>query len=278
MRKTRKRACQNSNELRCDVVVEYAGVKSTFTPEDMKRLEHGAFLNENVIDFFLSKRALECVDAMTLEVCSTSFYRRLIIPKHLPHASNVPDHVNSALERVNFLGTQHLHPRFFSSTFSFVPVNVGEDHWVLAVVYHRNCPSVRRLGTIIVFDSHQTDDSTAQHVQIASMLRDFMNCHWCLKHEFGVMNPSKLYTADSCPLTVPNIVTQENGYDCGLYVIKSAEVVMNEGTVISDRCLLTADDLRWLEGYFLDKVVVDEKKGRADLRKEVKDMCKLSRV
>lgn len=276
MRKTRKRTISTTTELINDVVVEYRGVKSTFLSADMERLGPRFHFNENVVDFFLSKRALECTDDLTLEVCSTSFYRLLSEPKHLAHASNVPVHVNEALERVNYLDTQHLHPRFFSCSFAFIPVNIANKHWVLAVAYHRDCPAVRRLGSIIVFDSRPSADSPSQHAQIAGRIRDFMNCEWCFKHEFGQMDPSKVFTAQSCPLIVPNIVRQPNDCDCGLYVIKSAEVVMNNASEISAGCMLTDKCVTWLENFFLDKVVVDPKKGRAYLRKEVKDMSILT--
>ena len=258
------------------MIVVYAGVTSTFTPDDMTFLQPGEYLNENVLDFFISKRARDCVDILTLEVCSTSFYEQLIKPKPLARASNVPEHVNDALQRVNYLDTQHLHPRFFSSSFVFIPVNVDGEHWVLAVVYLRNRSAVGRYGTIIIFNSRQTTASDAQHAQIAEHLRDFMNCHWCLKHQFGVLNPSRVYTTETCPLTVANIGNQSNNADCGLYVIKAAEAVMNHATEISERCLLSNEDLEWLEGYFEDKVVLQEGRCRGDLRKELREMSALT--
>ena len=277
MRKTRKRSRRPDNDEIDDLVVEYAGEKSTLPGESAQLLRAKEFLDQDVLDFFIAQRARDCVEVYTFELCNTSFYRRLITARALPRMSNVPDHVNQALVRVNYLDTQHLHPRFFSSSYVFIPVNLFDNHWVLAVVYHRNGTASGMIATIIIFDSLRSAASGAAHVQIANNIRDFMNCHWCLRHQFGVINPGRVYTDESCPLTVANIERQSNGVDCGLYVIKSAEIVMNNASTICGHCLGSIDDIRWLEGFFTDKVVLEAKKARACLWKELKDMSALAR-
>lgn len=264
------------NELD-DLVVEFAGAKSTLSGDSANLLKGEKFVNQDVLDFFIAKRARDCVEPYTFEVCNTSFYRQLLTSTALPRMSNVPEHVNQALGRVNYLGTQQLHPRFFSSSYVFIPVNINNNHWVLAAVYLGNGTAAGVIATIIIFDSLRSAASDAAHVQIAANIRDFMNCHWCLRHQFGVMAPARVYTAESCPLAVANIEQQRNMVDCGLYVIKSAEVVMNNASTVSEHGLRSVDDVRWVEDFFTDKVVLEAKKSRACLWKEVKEMSVLSR-
>ena len=269
--KTRKRTKVPVKKVPEIVTASYGTTSLQITAKEMECLEPGTFVIEAVIDFFNLKHASECTDPLTMEVVSTYFYELLKKPRVLADASNVPEHVNEALRRVNYLDVQQLHPRFFSASFVFIPINVSDNHWVTAVVYLRHCPEIRREGVILIFDSLQGEDSYKVHSSICTHLRDYMNCHWCLKHQLGQMNPSRVFTSDTCPMCVAKIPEQRNGFDCGLYVLQSCEIVMNNATEISEKCLLTDEDLGWLSSFFESKMSFDSVSYREELLNEIRE-------
>ena len=269
-RGSRKRPKVSVPELPESVSVSFWNTRCTLERDEMNRLSPGQFLSEDILDFFICKRASERTDQLSIDVVSTRFYQKLTCPRKLPPASNVPPLVNEALQRVGYLEVQHLHPRIFSSSFVFVPVHVDNNHWILAVIYLRNVPLNDRQGAIIIFDSLKRDEADDLYSTVSSNLRDFLNCHWCLQVQLGNLNPSRVFTVETCPMIVADIPEQKNGSDCGLYVLKACEVVMNNANVIADHCLVEESYMDWLRKYFADQFIFDSVSYRDDLLNELR--------
>ncbi|XP_077152850.1 sentrin-specific protease 7 isoform X1 [Ranitomeya variabilis] len=104
------------------------------TNEDLECLEHGEFLNDVIIDFYLKYLLLEKFPTHFAEKCHvfSSFFFKCLTRK-----DNVTDDDNSGMpaaqRRHRRVKTWTRHVDIFTKDFIFVPVNEN-SHWYLAVI------------------------------------------------------------------------------------------------------------------------------------------------
>ncbi|XP_073520787.1 sentrin-specific protease 7 isoform X2 [Phyllobates terribilis] len=104
------------------------------TNEDLECLEHGEFLNDVIIDFYLKYLLLEKFPTHFAEKCHvfSSFFFRCLTRK-----DNVTDDNNSGMpaaqRRHRRVKTWTRHVDIFAKDFIFVPVNEN-SHWYLVVI------------------------------------------------------------------------------------------------------------------------------------------------
>lgn len=141
----------------------------------------------------------------------------------------------------------------------FIPV-CRSGHWFLALVY--NLPTLANRGrksddsTVapilmidsIVYGSNAEDFSCSpsSREQEAKLIRDFIRCEWMAKLD-GHGSPSSPpeFTFKSMPLIYPKVPQQENGYDCGIFVMLFFEAFSKQKFPMKD--LLSDKIIQWYD-------------------------------
>ena len=255
-----------------DRKVQFGKLTVEIIDADIERLKVGSCLNENLIDFFLCKRARNDIGDLSKCVASTRWFFGLSKERRIARVLKIPSHVNDSLS-VNFLGVQQQHPEWFRSDLVFVPVHVDGCHWVLAVILNRSEPSPVSMdkchAVIVVFDSLPSKGSVKRCNDIANKLRSFMNCEWYFRCVEREGKDVREFDSVTCPLIIPVVERQTNGSDCGLYVLRACETLLGSANELKPHLLLNDSDVDWLRVYLSGKVTVDGKSYRAELSREV---------
>ncbi|XP_032412106.1 sentrin-specific protease 7-like isoform X5 [Xiphophorus hellerii] len=253
--------------------------RMTLTQEDLDCLDAGEFLNDVIIDFYLKYLLLEGVGgtvAQRSHVFSSFFYKQLSCRRAAGEsdAPSVPDH-HTRHQRVK---TWTRDVDIFSKDFLFVPVNKAA-HWFLVVVCFPGLEDVRTeeflsgaggseraaaeprprsqlpplrvvrlqcslLGCqkktvtkrpcILVMDSLKL----SSHDDVCRLIRGYLQVEWEVRRKTRrLFAPASMR---SCTCSVPQ---QDNGSDCGVYLLQFAESFLQNPVVDFDPPLR-------LEGWF----------------------------
>uniref|UniRef100_A0A3B5LYX1 Ubiquitin-like protease family profile domain-containing protein n=1 Tax=Xiphophorus couchianus TaxID=32473 RepID=A0A3B5LYX1_9TELE len=247
--------------------------RMTLTQEDLDCLDAGEFLNDVIIDFYLKYLLLEGVGgtvAQRSHVFSSFFYKQLSSQRHRPRVKTwtrdvdifskdflfVP--VNKAahwflvvvcfprledvrteeflsgageqLARLGLVlsgggrGTVHQMWTRTSSACSLIYINSPRDNWCLAPC--RPC--------ILVMDSLKL----SSHDDVCRLIRGYLQVEWEVRRKTRrLFAPASMR---SCTCSVPQ---QDNGSDCGVYLLQFAESFLQNPVVDFDPPLR-------LEGWF----------------------------
>ena len=170
---------------------------------DYFRLNDGEYLNDTVVDFYL-RYLIETIPTKYSFYAFTSFFYNSLVEGGYEKVSKWTKNVD-----------------LFEYTHWFIPV-VENEHWNLAVVcYPGACfdDNDKNLTYILFFDSLEIRNST-----LAKVLRDYISSEWENK---GKGPKLELGTHDII-LYTPKIPTQDNSYDCGVFLLQYAELVMQD--------------------------------------------------
>lgn len=109
----------------------------------------------------------------------------------------------------------------FKKEFLFIPV-CRSGHWFLLLVHNLSLLETRAANEqtrsfIFVLDSiawsnRSNIPSSREHE--AEMIKSFLRCEWVAKERSTLEVDEK-----SLPLVYPKVPQQDNGYDCGVYVL-----------------------------------------------------------
>ncbi|KAE8625282.1 hypothetical protein XENTR_v10006215 [Xenopus tropicalis] len=224
------------------------------TNEDLDCLEHGEFLNDVIIDFYLKYLLLERFPKHFAErshIFSSFFYKCLTRKEIAANESCAS--LPAAQRRHQRVKTWTRHVDIFTKDFIFVPVNEN-SHWYLAVICfpwlesaefeERNfdstnlcdstrpsphsgsnkkksretkgnlCRKVCKRPCLLIFDSLKSG-SVQTTVQV---LREYLKVEWEVKRktmrEFSRSNMRDFY---------PKVPKQNNSTDCGLFLLQYVE-------------------------------------------------------
>ncbi|XP_043965536.1 sentrin-specific protease 7b isoform X1 [Gambusia affinis] len=246
--------------------------RMTLTQEDLDCLDAGEFLNDVIIDFYFKYLLLEGVGgtvAQRSHVFSSFFYKQLSCRRAAGEsdAPSVPDH-HTRHQRVK---TWTRDVDIFSKDFLFVPVNKAA-HWFLVVVCFPGLEGVRteeflsgadgseraaaeprprsqlppcsllgcqkktvtKRSCILVMDSLKL----SSHDDVCRLIRGYLQVEWEVRRKTPrLFTPA---TMRSCTCSVPQ---QDNGSDCGVYLLQFAESFLQNPVVDFDLPLR-------LEGWF----------------------------
>ncbi|XP_077338617.1 sentrin-specific protease 7 isoform X2 [Lithobates pipiens] len=102
--------------------------------EDLECLEHGEFLNDVIIDFYLKYLMLEIFPKPFADRCHifSSFFFKCLTRKENSSSDNNPD-ISTAERRHQSVKNWTRHVDIFTKDFIFVPINEN-SHWYLAVI------------------------------------------------------------------------------------------------------------------------------------------------
>lgn len=134
----------------------------------------------------------------------------------------------------------------FDKDFIFIPV-CRSGHWFLALIYNRPSLNEKR-GMIFIVDSivwSSEEDVFSSHSSReheAEMIRSFIRFEWLAKRGTG---PIPEFSDKSLPLFYPKVPQQENGYDCGVFLLMFFEEFLKRKFPVDD--LLSDKPLRWYD-------------------------------
>jgi len=201
------------------------------TEREMVLLRGHHYLNDTVLDFFL-RLVMELVAPNNLKdevyVASSFFFQKL--------TSNGVASGEEGWENVH-RWTRALPGGLLTQRYILVPINEQNIHWWLAVVCH---PSTA-LGSSAPNNGSQAPAGQAPRIvcldsavepppkdRTVNFLRGYFWREWCERHpeEMSSLGPSardriKVERVTSFKtITEADVPKQENGYDCGLFVIE----------------------------------------------------------
>ncbi|RLN97657.1 hypothetical protein BBJ28_00013982 [Nothophytophthora sp. Chile5] len=236
----------------------------TIIRQDVSRLKPKRYLNDNIIDYYFKRlmlkdfRADELIQEKVLFL-SSHFYSRLRVGKGPTQAARMDagyKNVSTWLSRSSF----------FSRSIIFIPIN--KEYVAESLPLPRRDCLVAALLICGVFD----DDVVLFYVQFALEsrshfepptggdrsdrrgMREFLRLEWQNSNERASgeeEDQSKaLYSTDRVLAVNVKAPCQQNGYDCGVYVLKFAEVIVKN-------CLELG--LLARNGGVIDKTVTDAK-------------------
>jgi len=208
----------------------------TVSIKDYATLEHDTFLNDIIIDFYLTylfHNILPIESQDSIHIFSTMFYKRLLqSPKKT--AKKVADYETdptlSSSEKRHFrVAGWTKHVDLFSKDFVIVPI-CEHDHWYLVVIIRPGLivnpvKSEERIlkgePFVLVLDSIGGTKSAA-----VTNIRHYLACEWRKKKCAGE-EPSKefSFTAAEMRTIRPRKPEQENGSDCGIFLLQYVEKI-----------------------------------------------------
>ncbi|KAK1943722.1 putative ubiquitin-like-specific protease 2A [Phytophthora citrophthora] len=193
----------------------------TIIRRDVSRLKPRRYLNDNIIDYYFKRMMLDTLGDNELVqekvlFLSSHFYSRLRAGKG-PTARERMDagykNVSTWLARSNV----------FNRSIIFIPIN-KDLHWSLAVILNpgiagSDANDEEAASCIAVLDPL---GSYHRKAAIIRNLRAFLRMQW----ENSQNNGEDEYATDRVLTMNVKAPQQENSYDCGVYVLKFAEVIL----------------------------------------------------
>ncbi|CAL8306877.1 unnamed protein product [Merluccius merluccius] len=262
---------QRSRSSQVGRLIQYPAPPSkgriTVTTEDLACLQHGHFLNDVIIDFYLKYLLLEKVDAGFSECChvfSSFFFKQL--SRRRAGVEEAPAILNREM-RHQRVKTWTRHVNIFTKDFLFVPVN-QEAHWYLLLVCFPGLEGVQHQawsGPVAARQAsgmspwkhtHTPSDpfccsrvcvcvcvcvcvracilvmdslKLSAHENACRLLRDYLQVEWQVRR-----GTSRLFTADTMRSAVCRLPLQDNSSDCGLYLLQYAETFLQNPVVHFD--------------------------------------------
>jgi len=229
---------QSKTSVACAILCEYpVGTRNSVTVsiKDYATLKHDTFLNDIIIDFyltFLSHNILPIESQDCIHIFSTMFYKRLLqSPKK--NAKKVADYetdltLSSAEKRHFRVAGWTKHVDLFSKDLVIVPI-CEHDHWYLVVIIRPGLivnpvKSEERIlkgePFVLVLDSIGGTKSAA----VTNIRHYLAQCEWRKKKCTGE-EPSKEFdfTAAEMRTIRPRKPEQQNGSDCGIFLLQYVE-------------------------------------------------------
>ncbi|KAF4034444.1 Ulp1 protease family C-terminal catalytic domain [Phytophthora infestans] len=187
--------------------------------DDVARLKPRRYLNDNIIDYYFKRMMLDTFRDNSLVqdkvlFLNSHFYTRLGGGK----GATAHERMQAGYKNVS---TWHAHSNFFNRSIIFIPIN-KDLHWSLAVVLNpglagSDSGNEEAESCIAVLDPL---GSYHRKAAIIRNLRAFLRMRWENSHE------SSEYAVEQVMTVNVKAPQQENSYDCGVYVLKFAEVML----------------------------------------------------
>jgi len=236
-KRTHGRSLRSEHKLQdTDKLCEFPMGKSpnvTVTFQDYKTLEHDTFLNDIIIDFYLTylhTNNLNKEDAPNVYIFSTMFYKRMLTQ---PSSKSLkPD---SFEKNPSLTSAQKRHMRvrgwtknvdLFTKDMIIIPI-CEHSHWYLVIVIKPglvvNAPEsearrVKGEPFFIVLDSLGESKTTA-----VNNVRSYLELEWQAKKMVGEVDFSKRSMRTLWPVKPE----QPNYSDCGIYLLHYVEKIFN---------------------------------------------------
>ncbi|KAH7491459.1 hypothetical protein KRP22_003067 [Phytophthora ramorum] len=226
----------------------------TIIGDDVSRLKPRRYLNDNIIDYYFKRMMLEnfrdneIVQDKVLFL-SSHFYSRLRAGK----GSTASARMETGYKNVS---TWLARSNFFKRSIIFIPIN-KDVHWSLAIILNPGLAGSELCNEDDAFSCIAVLDPLGSYHRKAAIIRNlraFLRMEW--ENSRGRSGDDEMESASE--YGIDRVLTmnvkaplQENSYDCGVYVLKFAEVILknclelgllaeNGGVISKD---VTDDDL-----------------------------------
>jgi len=235
-KKSQGRSLRSENKLQdTDKLCEFPLGKSpsvTVTFQDYKTLEHDTFLNDIIIDFYLTylhENMLNKEDAPNVFIFSTMFYKRMLTQpstkKLKPDSFERNPNLTAAQKRHMRVKGWTKNVELFSKDMIIIPI-CEHSHWYLVIVIKPglivNAPDseARRLKGepfFIILDSLGESKTTA-----VNNVRSYLEHEWEAK-----MLEDVDFSKNSMRTLRPIKPEQHNYSDCGIYLLHYVEKIFS---------------------------------------------------
>eukprot|EP00894_Picocystis_sp_ML_P005100 jgi/Pico_ML_1/55617/g1281.t2 len=220
-----------------------SGLKVVFPPsgtvhaveinaEDLAHLETEEFLNDTVIDFYckyLEETMVQSKDKERVHFFNAFFYKKLTqrpgSGSSLASAEGAQLNLNRRRHERVKKWTRNVD--LFSKDYVFVPIH-SAAHWSLAIICHPGAsksPTSDKWPCVLHLDSMMGGHSTNF---VTKTLREYLEQEWICKMQpkidAGEVVERKHFSPDAIPCKrVTTIPTQNNTWDCGLFLLSYIE-------------------------------------------------------
>jgi len=202
-----------------------ATAKVTILQMDLQTVDDGNELNDSIVDFFILYTADTCTmghEMLQKSHIMSSFFFTSLSQKQKKNGSLI---LPSAKERYARASSFTTNVDLFEKDYIFIPV-CRSRHWFLAVIYDLPCMTsskdCHKQAPILMVDSivwnSGFSDSPSSREQEADLIRSFLSCEWQERNGTGTSRACK-FDEESMPVMYPKVPQQENGYDCGVFVL-----------------------------------------------------------
>ena len=229
-----------------------------FTPEDLRCLEPGEFLNDTLLDMCLEWERAAAAEAraragrrpLRAHVMGTFFYKKLTAnpesDRRVKRGGTDPECSKAAEERAlqqRLTPVERMHARvqgwtkgvdLFEQDYVIVPIH-GGAHWSLAIICHPGAPSPGSPGATLPVDVEDVGPSPSAcilHLDslegghatsiITRTLRGYLGAEWQRKAKGEPGGTPRRFSCESMPAKRLRCPRQLNLCDCGLFVIENA--------------------------------------------------------
>eukprot|EP00092_Neocalanus_flemingeri_P030193 GFUD01032772.1.p1 GENE.GFUD01032772.1~~GFUD01032772.1.p1 ORF type:complete len:452 (+),score=167.88 GFUD01032772.1:192-1358(+) len=184
--------------------------------EDYSTLRKGTFLNDNMVNFylkFLYRERLAEAEQDQVYVFSSMFYKRLTTdPVEGSKMANLEMNLNMSLQekRHRRVKAWTKNVRLLDKTLVFIPI-CEFSHWYMVVLVKPGSEQ----PCLMVLDSLGGDNTGA-----VDIIREYLDIESRVRVEKAVQSFNEM------TVETPEIPRQENGYDCGVFLLHYAEKMM----------------------------------------------------
>jgi len=185
------------------------------TREKMTCLKRGIWLNDEIINFYM-----EMLKERDVELCKLDPSRK---PSHLFSSFFYSKLMEDG--RYDYSRVKRWAKRFdvFAQEKIFVPINIGNNHWVLSVIYIQS-------KKIVFYDSFHNNGEKFN----ANLFRWLQDEHLAKK---GMPMDTEGWTfVDETPIDAPR---QLNGSDCGVFVVIACDFLLEDLPLAYDQNTVT---------------------------------------
>jgi len=190
---------------------------------DLEHLRDGAMLNDQCVDFYLKYVQVEMLGANASEILDkvhifNSFFYQKLAQKHDRDRSDVDAATASHARVKNWTKGVDI----FTKSFLMIPVH-SNLHWSLVIVCYPNGTGERQ-PMMLHLDS-MTQHGGHNSEVVSKTVRRYLSKEW--KTHKGDDNESK-FDARYMPTFRVNVPRQNNGCDCGVFILAFLEKFLTE--------------------------------------------------
>ncbi|KAG3009906.1 hypothetical protein PC128_g12684 [Phytophthora cactorum] len=200
----------------------------TIIRRDVSRLKPRRYLNDNIIDYHFKRMMLDSfrenkIVQEKVLFLSSHFYSRLRAGK----GASARERMEAGYKNV---ATWLARSNFFNRSIIFIPIN-KDLHWSLAVILNPGLAGSDTLDEEAFSCIAVLDPLGSYHRKAAIIrnLRAFLRMQWENSQERAGEDKADLvseYGVERVLTVNVKAPQQENSYDCGVYVLKFAEVIL----------------------------------------------------
>ena len=190
---------------------------------DLENLKDGSMLNDQCVDFFLKYVQIETIGKQFPDVLSKVHFFNSFFYQKLAQRNDLESGVDAATASHARVKGWTKGVDVFEKEFLLIPVHSGL-HWSLAIVCYAGFDQSERDPMILHMDS-LTQSGGHNSEMVAKNVRRYLNKEWVAR---GKGDEEDKFTTKTLPCLRPNVPRQQNGCDCGVFILAFVEKFLTE--------------------------------------------------